>query len=147
MRVTQGAFSFLPNLDDRQIAAQIEYCLRQGWAVSVEFTDDPHPRNTYWEMWGMPMFDLHDPAGVMQEIKACRAANPDVYVRVNAFDSTRGWETVRLSFLVQRPVDEPGFRLDRVESEGRTIRYAVRAYGVDRPPGRRYGNEQTARSK
>ena len=146
MRVTQGAFSFLPDLDDRQIAAQIEHCLRQGWAVSVEFTDDPHPRNTYWEMWGMPMFDLHDAAGVMQEIKACRAANPDVYVRVNAFDSTRGWETVRLSFLVQRPADEPGFRLERQEAEGRTIRYAVRAYGVDRPAGRRYGPEQ-ARSK
>ena len=25
---------------------------------SVEFTDDPHPRNVYWEMWGLPMFDL-----------------------------------------------------------------------------------------
>ena len=28
--------------------------------VSVEYTDDPHPRNIYWEMWGMPMFDLKD---------------------------------------------------------------------------------------
>jgi ribulose-bisphosphate carboxylase small chain len=146
MRLTQGAFSFLPDLDDRQIAAQIEHCLRQGWAVSVEFTDDPHPRNTYGEMWGMPMFDLHDAAGVMQEIKACRAANPETYVRVNAFDSTRGWETVRLSFLVQRPSHESGFRLERQEAEGRTVRYTLAAYGVDRPAGRRYGPEQ-ARSK
>ncbi len=92
MRVTQGAFSFLPDLDDKQIAAQVEYCLRQEWAVSVEFTDDPHPRNTYWEMWGMPMFDLHDAAGVMQEINACRKAHPETYVRVNGFDSTQGWE-------------------------------------------------------
>ena len=146
MRITQGAFSFLPDLDDRQIAAQVEHCLRQGWAVSVEFTDDPHPRNTYWEMWGMPMFDLHDAAGVMAEIKACREANPETYVRVNAFDSTRGWETVRLSFLVQRPSHEPGYRLERQEAEGRTIRYTVQPYGVDRPAGHRYGPEQT-RSK
>jgi len=139
MRVTQGAFSFLPDLTDRQISAQIEYCLRQDWAVSIEFTDDPHPRNTYWEMWGMPMFDLRDAAGVMAEVRACREANPQAYVRVNAFDSTRGWETVRLSFLVQRPADEPGFRLERTEAQGRTIRYAVRAYSVDQPPGRRYG--------
>jgi len=139
MRVTQGAFSFLPDLTDRQISAQIEYCLRQDWAVSIKFTDDPHPRNTYWEMWGMPMFDLRDAAGVMAEVRACREANPQAYVRVNAFDSTRGWETVRLSFLVQRPADEPGFRLERTEAQCRTIRYAVRAYSVDQPPGRRYG--------
>ncbi len=54
MRLTQGTFSFLPDLTDAQIAAQIEYCLQQGWAMSVEYTDDPHPRNTYWEMFGMP---------------------------------------------------------------------------------------------
>jgi ribulose-bisphosphate carboxylase small chain len=138
MRVTQGTFSFLPDLTDAQIAAQVEYCLRQEWAVSVEFTDDIHPRNTYWDMWGPPMFDLRDAAGVMQEIGACRAANPYTYIRVSAFDSTRGWETVRLSFLVQRPANEPGFRLERVESQGRIIRYAVRAYSLDEPPGRRY---------
>jgi ribulose-bisphosphate carboxylase small chain len=138
MRITQGAFSFLPDLTDKQIAAQVDYCLRQGWAVSVEFTDDPHPRNTYWEMWGMPMFDLQDPVGVMEEVKACRKANPNCYVRVNGFDSTRGWEAVRLSFLVQRPAKETGFRLERVEAEGRTMRYAVRGYGLDRPAGQRY---------
>ena len=48
MRITQGAFSFLPDLTDTQIAAQIDYCLRNQWAVAIEFTDDPHPRNTYW---------------------------------------------------------------------------------------------------
>jgi ribulose-bisphosphate carboxylase small chain len=138
MHVTQGTFSFLPELTDPQIAAQVEYCLGQEWAVSVEFTDDIHPRNTYWEMWGLPMFDLRDAAGVMAEVRACREANPGAYVRVNAFDSTRGWETVRLSFLVQRPADEPGFRLDRLEAEGRTIRYGLRAYAADRPAGQRY---------
>ena len=47
MRITQGCFSFLPDLDDEQIKAQIEYCLRNGWAIGIEYTDDPHPRNTY----------------------------------------------------------------------------------------------------
>src|SRR5690606_12716503 len=40
MRLTQGTFSFLPDLTDEQITAQIEYCLKQGWAVSIEYTDD-----------------------------------------------------------------------------------------------------------
>ena len=47
MRVTQGTFSFLPDLSDDQIRAQVRYCLDRGWAMSIEFTDDPHPRDTY----------------------------------------------------------------------------------------------------
>jgi ribulose-bisphosphate carboxylase small chain len=125
MKITQGTFSFLPDLTDEQIAKQVDYALQQNWAVSVEFTDDPHPRNTYWEMWGMPMFDLADAAGVLAEIRACRAAQPDCYVKVNAFDSTRGFETMRMSFMVHRPKVEAKFRLRREESAGRLVRYTL----------------------
>ena len=125
MRITQGAFSFLPDLTDGQIAAQVEYCLRNDWAIGVEYTDDPHPRNAYWEMWGNPMFDLKDAAGVMMEVRACRDAHPDSYIRLNAFDSTRGYETVRLSFMVNRPKVEPRLVLTRAEAHGRVQRYSV----------------------
>ncbi|MGH8752131.1 MAG: ribulose bisphosphate carboxylase small subunit [Burkholderiales bacterium] len=138
MRITQGTFSFLPDFSDAEIRAQIEYCLKNGWALSVEFTDDPHPRNTYWEMWGMPMFDIKDAAGILYEINQCRKAYPHHYVRVNAFDSTRGWETVRLSFIVNRPKHEPGFRLEREEGPGRRIRYTIHSYAANRPEGERY---------
>ena len=139
MRVTQGTFSFLPDLTDEQIRKQVQYALDKQWALGIEFTDDPHPRNTYWEMWGTPMFDLHDAAGVMQELQACRIANPQHYIRLNAFDSERGFETVRLSFIVQRPSFEPGFRLERSEGKGRNVRYTLHAYAVDNPAGDRYG--------
>ena len=43
-KVTQGQFSFLPDLTDTQISAQVKYALKNGWAVSLEYTDDPHPR-------------------------------------------------------------------------------------------------------
>ena len=33
MRITQGTFSFLPDLTDTQIRAQVQYCLDKGWAV------------------------------------------------------------------------------------------------------------------
>ncbi len=138
MRITQGTFSFLPDLTDAEIRAQIEYALAQGWALSVEYTDDPHPRNYYWEMWGNPMFDLKDAAGVLAEVQACRKAHAAIYVRVNAFDSTRGFETTRLSFIVNRPKEEPGFGLVRQEGEGRNIRYTVRSYSAKAPEGRRY---------
>ena len=125
MRITQGTFSFLPDLTDEQIARQVDYALAQGWAISIEYTDDPHPRNIYWEMWGMPMFDLVDAAGVIDEIRACRQAQPDCYVKLNAFDSTRGFETMRLSFMVHRPKQEAKFRLRREESAGRLVRYTL----------------------
>ncbi len=72
MRVTQGCFSYLPDLSDADIRTQVQYCIDKGWAVNIEFTDDPHPRNTYWEMWGLPMFDIKDAAAVMLELDACR---------------------------------------------------------------------------
>ena len=137
-RVTQGQFSFLPDLTDAQITTQVEYALKQGWAVSVEYTDDPHPRNTYWEMYGNPMFDLKDPAGILMEINNCRKAFASHYIRVMAFDSTRGWETPRMSYLVNRPKVEPGFALERQEAEGRSIRYTMRSYAANMPENERY---------
>ena len=90
MRLTQGTFSFLPDLTNEQIRKQVDYCQSNGWAVGIEYTDDPHPRNTYWEMWGLPMFDLKDPAGVLYEIEECRKAFGNCYIRVSAFDATSG---------------------------------------------------------
>ena len=136
-KVTQGQFSFLPDLTDKQISAQIKYALKNGWAVSVEYTDDPHPRNTYWEMYGNPMFDLRDPAGILMEINDCRKALPNMYVRVTAFNSTKGWEAPRMSFIVNRPPNEPGFRLLRQERDGRRQGYSIVPYATDRPEGER----------
>jgi ribulose-bisphosphate carboxylase small chain len=138
VRVTQGAFSYLPDLTDDEIRAQVQYALDRGWPLSVEFTDDPHPRNTYWEMWGLPMFDLHDAGGVMYEVAGCRQAYPNHYIRLNAYDAAVGRQTIALSFIVARPDDEPGFRLDRQELSDRRVRYTTHAYATDRPVGQRY---------
>ncbi len=137
-RVTQGQFSFLPDLTDVQIAAQVQYALDRGWSVGIEYTDDPHPRNTYWEMFGNPMFDLRDSAGIVKNINECRKTFSSHYVRVTAFDATRGWETPRMSFIVNRPAKEPGFGLARTEMDGRNIRYRISSYATDRPEGERY---------
>ena len=136
-RITQGQFSFLPDLTDAEITRQIEYGLGKGYAWSVEYTDDPHPRNTYWEMFGMPMFDLHDAAGVLLELNNCRKTFPHHYIRLMAFDSTRGVESVAMSFIVNRPAIEPGFGLARQETSGRTLRYTVHSYATDKPEGQR----------
>lgn len=137
-RITQGQFSFLPDLTDDQILAQIKYALKNNWAVNVEYTDDPHPRNTYWEMFGIPMFDLKDPAGILMEVNDCRKTFPNHYIRVTAFNSERGVESPCMSFIVNRPKSEPGFGLVRQEVEGRHIHYTVRSYATEKPEGERY---------
>ena len=138
MKLTQGTFSFLPDLTDTQITAQVSYCIDNGWAISIEHTDDPHPRNTYWDMWELPMFDLVSPRPVIEALDACRSANSRHYIRISAFDNTKGWESLRLSFIAQRPECEPGFFMDRGCGPSRTIQYSARPYSTHQPPGTRY---------
>ena len=139
MRITQGTFSYLPDLSDDEIRAQVQYTIDRGWAVAVEFTDDPHPRNVLWEMWGLPMFGIADAAAAMHEVTQCRAAYPGHYIRVSAYDASLGRQTTALSFIVNRPAAEPGFRLGRQEASDRRIRYSLHPYATDQPAGERYG--------
>lgn len=139
MRLTQGCFSFLPDLTDEQILKQISYAISKGWAMNVEWTDDPHPRNSYWELWGLPLFDIKDPAAVMFEINEARKACAAGYIRVNAFDASYGTESCVMSFIVSRPASEPGFYLERSEGAGRFITYTIKSYSVQaNPEGSRY---------
>jgi len=129
-RISQGAFSLLPDLTDAQIKAQIEYALKRGFAVGIEYTDDPHPRNCYWEMWGLPLFDIPDSSAIMFELAECRKAHPGVYIKVNCFNNERGVESTALSFIANRPTFEPGFYLVRQEGIGRNISYTIQSYAV-----------------
>jgi len=128
MRVTQGTFSFLPDFTDEQIEAQLRYALEHGWAVSIEYTDDIHPRNSYWEMWGLPVFDtkVEDVENIMREVRAAREAFPEHYIKVIAYDPTYTRQTTALAFIVNRPPEEPGFRLERTDDADRSMRYGLR---------------------
>jgi ribulose-bisphosphate carboxylase small chain len=92
-------------------------------------------------MWNMPFFDLTpDQADVaMREVAACRERFPDHYVRVVAYDASYGRQTTALSFIVNRPAREPGFRLERADRHDRAIEYRLHAYATDVPAGQRYG--------
>jgi len=139
VRLTQGCFSFLPDLSDEQILKQVTYSISKGWAMNVEWTDDPHPRNSYWELWGLPLFDIKDPAAVMFELNEARKACASGYIRINAFDASYGTESCVQSFIVNRPANEPGFYLERTDGAGRFITYTIKSYSVQaNPEGSRY---------
>ncbi len=125
MHCTQGTFSYLPPLSDEQIAAQVFYAIDNGWAVSIEYTDDPHPRNIYWEMWAPPMFDLKAPGPLLEDLARARAAHADSYIRISAFDARLGRQTTALSFIVNRPALERSIRVERMGGPDRQIRYTL----------------------
>ena len=127
MRITQGTFSYLPDLTDDQIEAQIVYSIKHNWAISIEYTDDVHPRNSYWEMWGLPAFDTkpEDSETILREVRAAREAFPESYIKVIAYDPTRGRQTSALSFIVNRPSVEKPFKLDRIQGPGRVNRFRL----------------------
>ena len=90
-------------------------------------------------MWGLPLFDIKDPAAILFEINMARKAKPNFYVKCACFDNTRCVESCCLSFIVQRPAYEPGFRLVRQEVAGRKLVYTIEAYAPSqKPEGERY---------
>ena len=46
--------------------------------------------------------------------------------------------SIRLSFIVNRPKHEPGFRVMRQNGKGRNQHYASQGYATERPEGERY---------
>ncbi len=154
MRITQGTFSYLPDLTDDEIQAQIQYAVDHGWAVAVEFTDDPHPRNALWEMWGLPMFEISDASAAMHEVTACRAACPDHYIKVSAYDASLGRQTTALSFIVSgRPASQgsgsTGRRLQTAGSATRCILMPPTSPRASATPGtgRAAAHEQAGRHR
>ena len=89
----------------------------------------------------MPMFDLKDAAGVLMELNNCRKTFPQHYIRLMAFDSTRGIESIAMSFIVNRPAQRAGLRLER--QEGQRPHPALHdAQLRHRPPGGRARQRQ-----
>jgi len=94
-------FAYLPVMSSDQLTEQIRSIVRQRLVVGIEFTGAPHPRDHYWEMWKLPLFDVDDPAAVLGELEACRQANPRAYIKINGYDPVRQGQVV--SFVVTQP--------------------------------------------
>ena len=91
----RDCFSFLPDLTDEQITAQVEYCLGNELGDRGRIHRRPAPAEHLLGDVGQPDVRPQDAKGVMMELDECRKAHGDAYIRLNAFDSTRGFETVR----------------------------------------------------
>ena len=98
----------------------------------------------------MPLFDLgpdetEEPMRLMS--RACREAHPNHYIKLIAYDASYGRQTTALAFIVNRPADEPGFRLDRTDANDRRMVYRHRHTRPADPIGRRRERPRPSRRR
>ncbi len=96
-----GTFSYLPQLTDDEVGLQVHSLLQRGLVPAVEYAADPRPRDSYWGMWGLPLFDVRSVGEVMTQIAACSDAHTDCYVKLVGYDPSRQSQVV--SLVVRRP--------------------------------------------
>jgi len=94
-------FSYLPELSAEQLEREIRSILARHLVVGIEFSRAPDPRDHYWAMWKLPLFDTDDAGTVLAELESCRRANPDAYIKINGYDAVRQGQVV--SFVASRP--------------------------------------------
>ena len=83
----------------------------------------------------------------MRDVNACREAYPNHYIKVVAYDSSLGRQTSRLAFIVNRPAEEPGFRLERQDRSDRQMRHTLHPYAQEEAAGRRHNRGDLATSR
>jgi ribulose-bisphosphate carboxylase small chain len=93
--------SYLPPLSDAQIAKQIEYILTQGFFPCIEFNEISDPKEFYWTMWKLPMFNARSAQEVLSEVQACRSAYGNCFIRVVGFDNIKQCQVAM--FIVHKP--------------------------------------------
>lgn len=93
-------FSYLPQLTSDELRKQLEYIVSKGWNPAVEHTEPENSMNNFWYMWKLPLFGETDVDVILNEIEACKKANPKNHVRVLGYDNYK--QTQGTSFVVHR---------------------------------------------
>jgi len=80
-------FSYLPQLSDDAIKAQVQYIVSKGWNPAVEHTEPENAARSYWYMWKLPMFGETNVDTILSEVEACKKAHPGNHVRLIGYDN------------------------------------------------------------
>lgn len=103
-------FAFLPPLSQTQIEAQALHALKQGWAPSIEFTENPNSADFYWRQWIIQPAKINATTGqpealsathLANQIESCARRHPYAFVRFSAYNPTT--RQTALSFIAKTP--------------------------------------------
>ena len=93
--------SYLAQLDEHQLAKQIQYLLNEGFVPAIEYVRQPDPHDHYWAMWKLPLFQARALEDLLTEIQACQTAHPDCFIKLIGYDRQR--QTQAVSLVVHQP--------------------------------------------
>ncbi|HQU16982.1 MAG: ribulose bisphosphate carboxylase small subunit [Chromatiales bacterium 21-64-14] len=82
-------FSYLPELDEKQIHRQVEYIVKKGWNPAIEHTEPENATDHYWYMWKLPMFGETNVERILAEAANCHKANSTHHVRLVGYDNAK----------------------------------------------------------
>ncbi|GAB5368999.1 hypothetical protein AAMO2058_001367400 [Amorphochlora amoebiformis] len=116
--VRYETMSYMPDFNERDQEAQIDYMIRNGLIPCVEFDSQGttfrensrmpnYYDGRYWTMWKLPMFGATDARQVMQEVRECQRNNPKAYIRILGFDNIK--QVQCMGFLVAKPSGGGGY--------------------------------------
>jgi ribulose-bisphosphate carboxylase small chain len=94
-------FSYLPQLTDAEVRAQVANLSREGLIPGLEYTYEPSSRDSFWSLWKLPFVDRPSPDAVLAELDQCAAEHPDAHIKLVGYDSIRQGQVV--SFVVRSP--------------------------------------------
>lgn len=94
-------FSYLAPLTEEQVAKQVKYIVEQGLIPAIEYTEYPAAEDVYWRWFGLPMVGEENPDKVMEQVKACREAHPDCYIKVIGYEPVKQY--AYHAFVAYRP--------------------------------------------
>lgn len=93
-------FSYLEEMDAKEIRVQIQAMIDKGWDIAVEHVEPARTNINYWYMWKLPLFGESDIDIIMNELNACRNAFANHHVKVIGYDSKR--QTQGMAMVVFR---------------------------------------------
>ncbi len=97
-------FSYLAEMDSKQIRQQVDYIVSKGWNPAVEHTEPENAFSHYWYMWKLPMFGETDVDKILEEAEACHKAHPNNHVRLVGYDNFKQSKGAEMVVFRGKPV-------------------------------------------
>ena len=79
--------SFLPPLNETQVAAQIGDILKKELLPIIEYAEEPNNNDIYWSTWPLDAEEL-DINHIMAELKNCSRNNLYYSIRLSGYNKT-----------------------------------------------------------
>jgi len=80
-------FSYLPPMTPERLRKQIAYLIGRGWNPAIEHSEPEKIFSNFWYLWKLPMFGEKSIERILDELDACRRANPTHHVRLIGYDN------------------------------------------------------------